>query len=336
MEECSKISVIVPVYNMERYLEQCIQSICGQTYQNLEIILVEDGSTDGSPSLCDYHAAIDGRIVVLHKENEGLMAAWMDGVKISTGEYVCFVDSDDWVDSTMIEDMAACLTGQKKEAVCSNYVIEKPGKTVPVKQSLEPGIYERSDIEKKIVPDILGQEQRRITFSRCMKLFSRQLFLDNMHYCNKAIHFGEDVNIVLPALLDAERIVIMEEGFYYHYRFVGSSMVHAYNPKLIDNICLLYQTITQIAIDKQIPKAEEVCKKELLYLMFYGMKNELRGEQSQYRTAIKQIAEMPALQEAMELAAGQVQVPLNRLLYRAMKYPGGITTRLLRLLFRLF
>ena len=111
------ISIIVPVYKVEKYLDFCIQSIVNQTYRNLEIILVDDGSPDNCPRICDEWAQKDQRITAIHKENGGLMSAWMAGVRESRGEYLCFVDSDDWVEQDMLISMAVHLTGRENEIV---------------------------------------------------------------------------------------------------------------------------------------------------------------------------------------------------------------------------
>ena len=97
------ISIIIPVYNAEKYLYKCLESVCGQTYQQLEIILVDDGSTDSSGHICDEWAEKDERIGVIHKQNGGVSAARNDGLKASTGAYIGFVDSDDWIDPKMYE-----------------------------------------------------------------------------------------------------------------------------------------------------------------------------------------------------------------------------------------
>lgn len=120
------ISVIVPVYNAENYLERCLNSIVNQTYSNLEIILVDDGSRDRGPQICDSYAAGDKRIRVIHKQNGGLMSAWMAGVNVSAGDYLSFIDSDDWVETNMREEMlkeAAGIPGRKLSVETS--VIEK-------------------------------------------------------------------------------------------------------------------------------------------------------------------------------------------------------------------
>lgn len=110
MEE-KLISIIVPVYNAQNYLKRCVDSIVNQTYGNLEIILVDDGAEDKSPEMCDAYAAADHRIEVIHKENGGLMSAWMAGVKKSRGDYLSFIDSDDWVETDMMEVMLQKTSG---------------------------------------------------------------------------------------------------------------------------------------------------------------------------------------------------------------------------------
>ena len=101
----SLISIIVPVYNVELYLNECINSIRNQTYKNLEIILIDDGSTDNSGKICDEYAKIDSRIVVIHKENKGVTSARKVGVEIANGKYIGFVDSDDYIDKEMYKNM---------------------------------------------------------------------------------------------------------------------------------------------------------------------------------------------------------------------------------------
>ena len=107
-----KISVIVPVYNAQDYLERCVESIRTQTFRNLEILLIDDGSKDTSPRMCDDYAAVDERIRVIHKPNGGLMSAWTEGVRAAKGDYFLFVDSDDWIDSRMAEGLAREASGE--------------------------------------------------------------------------------------------------------------------------------------------------------------------------------------------------------------------------------
>lgn len=119
MEQEALISIIVPVYDMEKYLDRCMNSIWQQTYKNLEIILVDDGSTDNSPKMCDDYAKKDSRIKVVHKENGGLSDARNAGLAVATGSYIGYVDSDDWIEPDMYESMyKACVEHDAQVAVC--------------------------------------------------------------------------------------------------------------------------------------------------------------------------------------------------------------------------
>lgn len=329
MEKHPLVSIIIPVYNVEQYLEECMESVLQQTYRNLDIILVDDGSRDKSAGMCDRYALQDNRVQVLHKPNGGLMSAWMAGVDISKGEYLAFVDSDDWIEPDMIEKLAGYTDVRKKEIICSNYIIEKKKKSIYMKQSMEPGIYDREDIEKKIIPFLMGQENRRIHCSRCMKLFSRALICENMKYGNPKLTMGEDMNITFPAILDAQRIVVMEEGYFYHYRLVDSSMVHKYNAGLYENNRLLYQVLKEIAESKE--KEKKITQKELLlnkikneyiFLLLFVLKNELRGTWSGCVQRVCRIAEEADKETDIHKESVRVDGKANRLLYHILKHPG--------------
>ena len=135
-----KISIIVPVYNLEKYLKRCVDSLISQKFENLEILLIDDGSTDQSGSICEEYTRKDTRVRVVHKENGGLISAWTKGAKVSTGDYLCFVDGDDWIDENMISEMVLRLSGNKKEIISSDYLIEKEeGNSSPMYQRLMPG-----------------------------------------------------------------------------------------------------------------------------------------------------------------------------------------------------
>ena len=238
MKEQVLISVIVPVYAAEKYLERCVNSLTGQTWKNLEILLIDDGAKDRSPQMCDEFAEKDKRIRVIHKENGGLMSAWMRGVKESTGEYLCFVDSDDWIDKEMIEGLMAAASDCQAEVLCGNYVQEEKNRSIPVIQPLKPGVYEGDALRDKVFGRLVGEEKRPITLSRCMKLFSRKLIEDNMHFCDPSIVMGEDMNITLPALLDIPivksgtegKLVPVGTGPYYYAQDDGGPCLLATDP----------------------------------------------------------------------------------------------------------
>lgn len=123
MNEAPLISVIVPVYKVEPYLDRCVQSIVNQTYQNLEIILVDDNLSDNCPTMCDAWAEKDSRIRVIHKENGGVASARNVGLDNAVGQYISFVDSDDWIDSTMIAELVSCAAEYHTDATGMLYRI---------------------------------------------------------------------------------------------------------------------------------------------------------------------------------------------------------------------
>lgn len=334
--EAYKISMIIPVYNAEQYLKKCVDSVRAQTYGNLEIMLVDDGSTDSSGELCDTYAEKDERIRVVHKENGGLVSAWKAGVKECRGEYVSFLDSDDWIDPEMLSEMSAYLTGNDREMVISDYIIERDGGGQEyVWQKLAPGEYGRKEIEEKIFPCLLGQEERYITISRCMKLISKRLISENGNYTDPAIIVGEDTTIMLPVLLDCQRIVAMDHKAYYHYLYVKESMVHKYNEKLTENIRKLIQTTDRILKDKFTGDKLEEQKKHLdqesILWYFLVLKNEARGNPSGYRRNILKLCRSEEIRDLVKRTEITVNQPANKLLYLVMKHPGEVTVRLLRL-----
>lgn len=334
--EVYKISMIIPVYNAEQYLKKCVDSVRAQTYGNLEIMLVDDGSTDSSGELCDAYAEKDERIRVVHKENGGLVSAWKAGVKECSGEYVSFLDSDDWINPEMLSEMSAYLTGNDREMVISDYIIERDdGSQEYVWQKLAPGEYGRKEIEEKIFPCLLGQEERYITISRCMKLISKRLISENGNYTDPAIIVGEDTTIMLPVLLDCQRIVAMDHKAYYHYLYVKESMVHKYNEKLTENIRKLIQTTDRILKDKFTGDKLEEQKKHLdqesILWYFLVLKNEARGNPSGYRRNILKLCRSEEIRDLVKRTEITVNQPANKLLYLVMKHPGEVTVRLLRL-----
>lgn len=334
--EAYKISMIIPVYNAEQYLKKCVDSVRAQTYGNLEIMLVDDGSTDSSGELCDAYAEKDERIRIVHKENGGLVSAWKAGVKECSGEYVSFLDSDDWINPEMLSEMSAYLTGNDREMVISDYIIERDGGSQEyVWQKLAPGEYGRKEIEEKIFPYLLGQEERYITISRCMKLISKRLISENGNYTDPAIIVGEDTTIMLPVLLDCQRIVAMDHKAYYHYLYVKESMVHKYNEKLTENIRKLIQTTDRILKDKFTGDKLEEQKKHLdqesILWYFLVLKNEARGNPSGYRRNILKLCRSEEIRDLVKRTEITVNQPANKLLYLVMKHPGEVTVRLLRL-----
>lgn len=341
MSEAYKISIVVPVYNVEGYLDACVASLLRQTYENKEILLIDDGSTDQSGKLCDQYAQSNPEIRVVHKENGGLISAWKRGVEEAQGDYITFVDSDDTIDANMLAEMAMELTGSEEEIITSDYVIvEDNGKRTPVWQSLRPGSYEEKELISQVWPKLLGQEHRYVHMSRCMKLIPKAMLVANYHYCDASIRMGEDVTILLPVLLSCKRLVVMDHKAYYNYLYLTESMAHKYDKGMYENNKRLYAIIQRIIEDKTNGVLKDTllkqAKKEYLLLLLLVLKDEARGNPTGYANNIRTIAkdqEIKALVKDNPLA---LQEKSNKLLYLALKYPNWLTLHLLRLAMIIF
>lgn len=329
------ISIIVPVYNTKEYLPRCMNSLLYQEFEEKEIILVDDGATDGSGELCDEYEKKYSCVKVLHKKNGGLMSAWITGVLESTGEYLCFVDSDDWIEMDMLKAMSAFLTHTEKEMVVCNHSIDREnGERTFQTNGLAPGIYEGDSLNNEVFLQLLGNEVRRVCFSRCMKLISKELIVENLKYCDQRIRMGEDLNIMLPAILDAKRLVIMKNSYFYHYYYNQSSMVHKYDAGLYENIRHLKEIMHQVIAEKyeENSLADTMRKRadmEYIFLLLLAVKNEARGNQKGYRRNIKALCrEERTLIKATPV---KVETKANRLLYLVLKHPNVVSLILLRM-----
>lgn len=240
-----KISIIVPIYNIDRYLKICLDSILNQSYTELEIILIDDGSTDHSSTICDRYASKDHRIIVLHKENEGLVKARKDGMSIATGDYILYVDGDDWIEADMVEKLyLAIIDKQVDVAMCGRY--EDTGSTCrKVCHGIQKGKYDEYALMQQVYPNMIVNNdffEWGIFPGVWDKLFKRErLELLQLQVDNR-ITMGEDALCTYPYLLNANSIYILDECLY-HYRQTPTSMVHqkGNSEKERERFKLLYQ-----------------------------------------------------------------------------------------------
>lgn len=205
-----KISVIVPVYKVELYIERCVKSLLNQTYKNLEIILVDDGSPDKSGELCDQLATLDKRIISLHKKNGGLSSARNYALELATGELVTFVDSDDVIHPKMLEWMYWELTSENVDMVStglSSFSSENPEISI-TEVTFEQLTQE--DYINHLFPKNFG----KISVTACGKLYKREIF-DSLRYPEGVIY--EDLHVYLDVLLKCNRISVCDKALYYWY-----------------------------------------------------------------------------------------------------------------------
>lgn len=225
MEEL--ITVIIPVYNVEVYLEKCLRSVTGQTYQNLEIILVDDGSTDSSAQICDKWAEKDPRICVIHKQNGGQAQARNRGLEISTGEYILFVDADDYVDAHYTGYLYGLAKQNDAEiAVCGFRLVTTEGTNLNrLNTDSDVRIMDQHDALRELCHD------RWITCSPWAKLFKRSVIGDIRF---PEGHIYEDVATVYRWIMNASRVALGYEWLYYYVEHSGSTVTSAFHQRRMD------------------------------------------------------------------------------------------------------
>lgn len=327
-----KISIIIPVYNSRKYLEQSIDSVLKQTYGNIELLLIDDESSDGSGEICDRYAGQDSRVRVIHQKNGGCTAASLTGLSAASGDYCMFVDSDDYVDADMLKEMTQHLVGKKGEIVCCNYMLEKSKETIPAICIAKPGVYEGVRLQTEIKDRLLGNEERQLPFSRCMKLYEKSVFEGNKKYCDTEIFMGEDFNLVYPALLDCSRLVIMEGSLFYHYRFVETSMVHRYNPNILENVERSRSLWQRVSEGKGVKGNAEAMDREYCLMLILVMKNELRNPDKNYLQRTQEIFTKPEIREKIVNTHLSLTIKSNILLYLGMRHPNKLLLRILRMI----
>lgn len=219
MEEKKLLSVIVPVYNAEAFLPVCVESIMHQTYENIQIILVDDGSADDSGAICDAFQKRDKRICVIHKENEGPIQTRRTGVLAADGDYVTFVDSDDWIEPNMYEILMDA--SEDAEIVISGiYRFFHKGCVIEEMPLCREGLYDREDIQKEMIPYMLFSRRRgrnELDPSLCTKIFKKEKLAAHLEEMSGLdIHYGEDVALVYPLMLETDSAAVIHNCLYYH------------------------------------------------------------------------------------------------------------------------
>ena len=231
METAGMVSIVIPVYNNEKYVTKCIESVCDQTYRNLQIILVDDGSTDSSGSICDQFAKEDSRIVVIHQENGGVSNARNNGIAVATGEYLTFIDGDDYIGEDYICTLVECMKKDNPQMIiCGMKKVSTEGTVI---EQIIPGSYIRYEHEEWCC---------RICTVAC-HFYQKQLW-DQYDIRFEEGERGEDIPIALFFAGICERIVTIQQAEYYYVQHEDSA---THNFKGLRTISLPYR-----ALDKAI------------------------------------------------------------------------------------
>lgn len=320
------ISIIVPVYNTEKYLERCIKSLTCQTYSDLQIILVDDGSTDKSGIICEKWATADNRIEVVHKKNEGAGLARNAGLKRASGEYVCFVDSDDCIRPEMIE--ATCQRAYEKHAdivVFGYYHINGEKVTCRIPHT-EKDIYIGDEVREEFLPDLIGPDIRRGRYTNLtagtMCLYSMEL-LQNTGWSSVSERdfFSEDLYSQMRLYKDVSVVSVLREPFYLYFQR-EDSLSHSYDRFSMKILNDFYIDMLRLADECEY---DEEVKERLAYpyfsftIMYLKIICVSKLSRKQKKVKIQEVVLDRGLQKILSKTDFRKEKPARRLLLEMMK-----------------
>lgn len=223
-------SIVVPVYNVEQFLDKCVRSILEQTYNNFELILVDDGSTDRSAQVCDKYKKEDCRITVIHKKNGGLVSARKAGISVAKGDYAVCVDSDDWIDKNHLQELARIIHDNSPDIICFGHYEVLEGKKKKFTIPFRKGLYKKIDLEKEIYPQLIRTEvATAFPPTIWAKAYKIDLYRTEQLLVDDRIKIGEDAACTIPCMMRASSVYILDKALYY-YRHNNISMTKNKKP----------------------------------------------------------------------------------------------------------
>lgn len=248
-----ELSIIIPIYNCEKYLTQCLNSVLNQTFKNFELILVDDGSTDSSGKICDEYIDKDSRIKVIHKINQGCVLARRAGFEQACGNYISFLDSDDWIDKDFYSYIFEKI--ENADLYCCGFTSEyENGKQNKETNTIESGVY-----YEKTLKNLLKQCLYNGTFYKngvfpalWCKVMKKSLLESVIYSIDSSIKMGEDAAITYPVLAASKKICIDNSNCMYHYRRLNNSMSTSYDNLFFNRLDLLYKHFDEVFIDKTV------------------------------------------------------------------------------------
>ena len=252
-----KISVVLPIYNVEKYLEKCIETVLKQTYSNLEIILVDDGATDSSPQICDRYEKIDDRIRVIHKTNGGLSDARNAGTDAATGEYITYIDSDDYVTETYVEYLYSLIEKyQTKMSLCTHTIVFEGGREVSLGEGGQEVLGTEKCLERMLYHDVIDTsawaKMYAIDFAREIKYPKGKLF--------------EDIGTTYQFFLASGEIACGYEPQYFYNVRKNSIVTGAFNEKKFDMIEMTDKMAKEVG--ERFPALKDAIVRRQVYARF--------------------------------------------------------------------
>ncbi len=239
----SKLSIVVPCYNCSKTLENAMRSILNQS-ERCEVVLVDDGSTDTTPLMCDEYAEKYKFVTVVHQENRGLFGAWAKGVRTAKTDYIAFCDADDWIEDGFVERLAKILDDECFDMVIFGATAHySDGKIVAMGNRLNSGVYDREKIENLIIPHFFsnGEMESEIMLkSRWSKVFSKRVLNSVVANVSESVSIGEDAITTFVSVINSDKICCIDDYYPYHYMRNDESMIGTYDSRIFEKLDILY------------------------------------------------------------------------------------------------
>lgn len=281
MKEKPLVSIIVPVYNVEKYLSECIDSILSQTYENIEIILIDDGSTDKSAEICDKYALEDKRVRVIRKINGGVSAARNDGLQQANGQLIMFVDSDDWIDSETCGTAVSAMEESGADVVVWAYISENNGNQSPKIIFGSDTIFEGTDVKEKLHRRLFGLMDKELAHpeladSLCPvwgKLYKKDLILNNNISFVDLSEIGtyEDGLFNIEVFAKVEKAVYLNKCLYHYRKENTSSVTSGYRKDLFEKWQHLFDLMQEYIAENNLPSDYKAALNNRIALSLLGL-----------------------------------------------------------------
>lgn len=277
------VSIVIPVYNCERYIQKNVESIIGQSYQNLEIIYVDDGSTDASVGILRAYAENDARIIIIQQKNQGVSAARNMGLKVATGAYISFVDADDYVDSRYIETLLHCLNKESADVSCCGLVLHRPDKDIPLHDAEVVYVWNQQEaVEHLLIGDLLEP-------SVWGKMFCREVLLNVKFHTD--IKYSEDYLFNLEVFQNCKKAASCGNAYYHYVLHENSATTNASILKRAEDMIHVAEAAADMQFEANISLLLQK-RKYIGYLtaynsLLYSNGNEVEALKQKIRKRIK-------------------------------------------------
>ena len=247
-----KLSIIVPIYNMEKYLNRCVDSLLAQTLEDIEIILVNDGSTDSTVAILEEYRKIDKRVKLINKPNGGVSSAWIEGIQVVQGEFTGFVDPDDYCEKEYFNTLYSCAISDNVDIVYSGFKVEEEDGEIIEKvfssKVLKKGNYEGAELEK--AKREFYKSDVMVYPAKWLKIIKTDLVKKNLNLYDKSIGFGDDMGITFATFCDAKRVSFLDY-YGYHYIQRKGSITRSFTEKKLKDLENLSNNLWNISESKQ-------------------------------------------------------------------------------------